>query len=77
MYIPTPSSSYCSRTLATIDATCSEVATDVLLPSSSFTVAATLGYHPPLGDFTPTVLTLLPFTAFNLKIAATLFSRFV
>ncbi|RWW00892.1 hypothetical protein GW17_00036111 [Ensete ventricosum] len=80
MYIAIPSSSYCSRTLVATDATCShEVATQsqltLLLPSSSSTIAATLGYHPPLGDFTPAVPTLLPFTAFNLKITTTLFSQ--
>ncbi|RWW14230.1 hypothetical protein GW17_00022015 [Ensete ventricosum] len=59
MYIAAPSSSYYSRTLAATDATCShEVAVQsqltLLLPSSSSTIAATLGCHPPLGDFTPT-----------------------
>ncbi|RRT34746.1 hypothetical protein B296_00040822 [Ensete ventricosum] len=73
VYIPAPSSSYCSRTLAETDVTCShEVAPQpqptitegsqptLLLPFSSSTVAATLGYHPPLGDFTITTPTLLP-----------------
>ncbi|RWW29364.1 hypothetical protein BHE74_00051037 [Ensete ventricosum] len=49
----------------------------LLLPSSSSTVAATLGYHPPLGDFTIAAPTSLPFAAFNLKIAATLFNQFI
>ncbi|RZS08434.1 hypothetical protein BHM03_00039410 [Ensete ventricosum] len=49
----------------------------LLLPSSSTTIAATLGCHPPLEDFTIAAPTLLPFVAFNLKIAATLFSRFI
>ncbi|RRT35769.1 hypothetical protein B296_00044994 [Ensete ventricosum] len=78
MYIAIPPSSYCSRTLVATDVTCSHEVTvqsqlTLLLPSSSSTIAATLSYHPPLGDFTPAVSTLLPFTAFNLKITATLF----
>ncbi|RWV76922.1 hypothetical protein GW17_00062330 [Ensete ventricosum] len=61
MYIAAPSSSNCSHTLAVTDITCShEVAVQsqptLLLPSSSSTVAATLGCHLPLGDFTPTVV---------------------
>ncbi|RRT72623.1 hypothetical protein B296_00001531 [Ensete ventricosum] len=77
MSIAAPSSSYCSRTLATTDATCShEVTTQsqptLLLPSSSSTIAATLSC-PPLGDFNPVFPTLLPFTTSNLKIVATLF----
>ncbi|RWW10067.1 hypothetical protein GW17_00026406 [Ensete ventricosum] len=61
MYIIAPLSTYCSRTLAATDATCShEVAAQsqptLLLPSSSSTVVATLGYHPPLGYFTPAVV---------------------
>ncbi|RWW39482.1 hypothetical protein BHE74_00055192 [Ensete ventricosum] len=77
MYIAAPSSSYCSRTLAATDATCShEVAAQsqptLLLPSSSSTIAATLSC-PPLGDFNPVVPTLLSFTTSNLKIVAILF----
>ncbi|RWW36587.1 hypothetical protein BHE74_00058374 [Ensete ventricosum] len=74
VYIATPSSSYCSRTLVATDATCShEVAPQpqptfitkgpqptLLLSFSSSTIAATLGYHPPLGDFTTAASTLLP-----------------
>ncbi|RRT37789.1 hypothetical protein B296_00054943 [Ensete ventricosum] len=64
MYIAAPSSSYCSRALAATDATCShEVAAQsqpmLLLSSSSSTITATLGYHPPLGDFTPTCSLIL------------------
>ncbi|RWW58725.1 hypothetical protein BHE74_00034383, partial [Ensete ventricosum] len=82
VYIAAPSSSYCNRTLAATDATCSHEVTEqsqptLLLPSSSSTIVATLICHPPLGDITPTAPTLLSFTIFNLKIAATLFSRFV
>ncbi|RRT42685.1 hypothetical protein B296_00010885 [Ensete ventricosum] len=63
MYIAAPSSSYCSCTLAATDATCSHKVTmqsqpTLLLPSSSSTIAITLGCHPPLGDFTPAVPTL-------------------
>ncbi|RRT47566.1 hypothetical protein B296_00050229 [Ensete ventricosum] len=49
----------------------------LLLSSSSSTIAATLGCHPSLGDFTTPALTLLSFVAFNLKIAATLFNQFI
>ncbi|RWW26359.1 hypothetical protein BHE74_00058913 [Ensete ventricosum] len=80
MYIAASSFSYCSRTHAATDTTCShEVAAQsqpmLLLSSSSSTITATLGCHPPLGDFTPAVPTLLLFTAFNVKITAILFSR--
>ncbi|RWV93170.1 hypothetical protein GW17_00044393 [Ensete ventricosum] len=80
VYIAAPSSSYCSCTLPATDATFSHEVTaqsqlTLFLPSSSSTVTATLGCHPPLRDFTLVVPTLLLFTAFNLKIAATLFRR--
>ncbi|RWV85485.1 hypothetical protein GW17_00052723, partial [Ensete ventricosum] len=56
--IATPSSSYCSCTLVATDAIYShEVVAQsqsmLLLPSSSSTVAATLGCHPPLETSPP------------------------